>query len=218
MMKNKLLLSLLIPLICMSACTNRKPVKQNLPILGKSRVEQKMIDGKVKIDTLFYTIPAFRFIDQDSNIITKKTFKGQVYIADFFFTTCPSICPKTRQQMKRIYDAFSDEPRLAFISHSIDPEYDTVAVLHDYAERLGISSARWHLVTGNIDSIYAIARDYQVSTRIDPEAPGGFNHSGAFVLIDTAGRIRGYYDGTSAEETDQLMQDLPLLFREMYGQ
>jgi len=218
MMINKQIINLIVPVILLSGCTNRKPVEQNLPVLGKTQVEQKMIDGKVTNDTIFYTIPAFRFIDQDSNIVTKKTFKGKVYIADFFFTTCPSICPKTRQQMKRIYDAFSNEARLAFISHSIDPEYDTVAVLHDYAKRLGISSARWHLVTGNIDSIYAIAREYQVSTRIDPEAPGGFNHSGAFVLIDTAGRIRGYYDGTSEEETDQLMHDIPVLFREMYGQ
>ncbi len=218
MRKSKQVLIVLAAFLTLSACQNRTEINPKLPILGKMSIEQKLIDGKVSKDTLYYTIPDFIFIDQDSTVVTKATFKGKVYIADFFFTTCPSICPKTRQQLKRVYDAFKDESRLAFISHSIDPSYDTVPVLHDYAERLGIEAGRWHLVTGNIDSIYAMARHYQVSARIDPSAPGGFNHSGAFVLVDTAGHIRGYYDGTSEEETNQLMKDLPILFHELYGE
>ncbi|MEM8908929.1 MAG: SCO family protein, partial [Bacteroidota bacterium] len=114
-----------------------------LPILGNKDV----VDGK----TIHHTIPDFQFVDQDSSIITNTTFKDKAYIVDFFFTSCPTICPKVKQQMLRIYDRFETEERLKLLSHSIDTRNDSVPRLKQYAEKLEVSSDRWHFVTGKKD-------------------------------------------------------------------
>jgi len=159
-------------------------------------------------DTVYYRIPDFQFVDQDSNLVSAETVKDKIYVTDFFFTTCPSICPKMSQQMVRLHDEFKDDPEVVLISHTIDPAYDSVAVLREYAQALGVDSDKWHLVTGEKDSIYYMARQYMVSAVEDENAPGGFMHSGAFVLLDPNRHIRGYYDGTQPEEVDQLMTDM----------
>lgn len=182
-----------------------------LPIMGERTLGP---DG----DTLFHTIPDFAFVDQDSNAVTAATFADQVYVADFFFTTCPSICPKMSQQMVRLHDAFLDEPAVALLSHSIDPSHDTVAVLRAYAQALGVKSHKWHLVTGEEEAIFDMAGAYMVSAMPDENAPGGYLHSGAFILVDKARRIRGYYDGTQPAEVDQLRADIERLLRTEYGE
>ena len=186
---------------------------KKLPIMG--RQEFKEVDGK--IDTIYHTIPNFQFVDQDSAIVTEKTFEDKIYVADFFFGTCPTICPVMKQQMLRIYDRFKDNPDFAILSHTIDPEHDTVAYLKDYSEKIGVMDNKvWHFVTGNKDEIYEMgsAAGYMVPVGEDGAAPGGFIHSGAFILVDKDRRIRGYYDGTKKLEVDALMSDIPKLLAE----
>lgn len=180
-----------------------------LPILGEAEV---LAPG----DTVYPRIPAFRLLNQDSVVVTPATFAGKVYIADFFFATCPSICPKMQSQMLRVYEQYKNDPRLGFLSHTIDPEHDTVPVLRDYAQRLGVPTARqWHFATAPRDTIFRLAGQYMVAAQRDSTAPGGAVHSGAFVLIDAQRHIRGVYDGVNPQEVDRLLADLPRLLPEV---
>ena len=173
------------------------------------------MDGGLRADTIYHTIPNFKFVDQDSAFITQDTFKDKIYVADFFFTTCPTICPIMKTQMLRVYEAFKDNEQVLFLSHSIDPTHDTVAVLKDFAEKLGVNSTKWHFVTGNKEEIYSIGqKSYMVTAQEDPGEPGGYLHSGAFLLIDKQKRIRGIYDGTVAEDVDRLIREIPVLLSE----
>lgn len=182
-----------------------------LPILGEREVVQRAVGDRQVTDTLYHQIPDFAFINQDSQVVTSLTLQDKVYVADFFFTTCPTICPKMKSQMLRIYEAYKDEPQLMLLSHTIDPKHDTVAVLRDYADRLQVSSDKWHFVTGEKDSIYDIAMQYMVTALEDEQQPGGFVHSGAFVLVDQDRHVRGIYDGTDPAQVDKLIQDIPKL-------
>lgn len=183
-----------------------------LPIYGQKEYVEREVNGKTVTDTLYHTIAPFEFVDQDSSIITNATFNNQVYVADFFFTSCPTICPVMKQQMLRVYEAYKNDPKVAILSHSIDPTHDTVAVLHDFAEKLGVESSKWHFVTGDQDEIYDIGEtSYMVVANEDEEAAGGYIHSGAFLLVDKKGRIRGVYDGTVPEQVDVLINDIKRL-------
>ena len=181
--------------------------QQALPILGNHQ-----FNGA---DTIYHQIPDFAFVDQDSNLITNATFDGKVYVADFFFTSCPTICPKVKKQMLRIYDKYQNEPRLMFLSHSIDPKRDTVGRLKTYSENLGVSPERWRFITGNKDDIYEIADDYMSIATEDPTAPGGFDHSGWILLIDKDRHIRSYCNGTVPEKVDGFMEDIDWLLGHM---
>jgi protein SCO1 len=194
----------------LAGCMNTTSPK--LPILGR----HEFIENESGIDTIYHTIKTFAFIDQDSTLVTNETFDGKIYVADFFFTSCPSICPIMKAQMLRVYKAYADNNKVMLLSHSIDPEYDNVKVLHDYAERLGVSSKKWHFITGDKPAIYDMAQtSYYVATRENEKAPGGYEHSGAFILVDGRRRIRGVYDGTKAEAVDKLIADINLLLAEV---
>jgi protein SCO1/2 len=186
-----------------------------LPYLGRKEIKQVTENGIVKNDTIYHTIADFTFIDQDSNTVTNDTFRDKIYVADFFFTTCPTICPIMKAQMLRVYEKFEDEDDLLLLSHTIDPDYDTVGVLKNFADRLGVSSEKWHFVTGEKEDIYEIGQtSYMVTAMEDQFEPGGYIHSGAFILVDKERRIRGLYDGTKEEEVNRLMNDIPRLLRE----
>jgi len=188
---------------------------ERLPILGRKEIKNVEYDGKIKADTVYHSIPEFSFTNQDGKEITEATFQDKIYIADFFFTTCPTICPVMKTQMLRVYEKYKDNTEVLILSHTIDPKHDTVEVLADFADRLGVSSDTWHFVTGDQDKIYDIGQNsYMVTSREDPDEPGGFLHSGAFLLIDKQRRIRGIYDGTKADRVDQLMKDIDKLLRE----
>jgi protein SCO1 len=190
-----------ISVILLSSCQVKET---SLPIFGEREVEGT--------DTVYHTIAPFAFVDQDSSWVTNATFKDNIYVADFFFTTCRSICPIMKTQMLRVYKATAELPDVKLLSHTIDPEYDTVALLHDFAERLGVESARWHFVTGIKDSIYKIAQTSYFATAMeDKTEPDGFIHSGAFLLIDKKQRIRGKYDGTKEEDVNRLIGDIKKL-------
>ncbi len=181
--------------------------EERLPILG-----ERTVNGS---DTAYHTISPFRFVDQDSSVITGNTFKDKIYVADFFFTTCRTICPIMKTQMLRVYEATKQMPDVLILSHTIDPEYDTVALLHDFARRLGVVAQRWHFVTGAKDSIYKIAQTGYFATAMeDKTEPDGFIHSGAFLLIDKQKRIRGKYDGTKEEDVNRLIADIGKLRNE----
>lgn len=179
-----------------------------LPVLGIPRVTDSG-------DTIPHTIPEFSFIDQDSNGVTKSTFADKIYIADFFFTSCPSICPVMTKQMKRIYEKFENEDRVMFLSHSIDTRHDSVPVLKAYAEKLNIDHSKWRFVTGEKSEIMNIANDYFNVAYEDPDAPGGYDHSGKLILVDTRGRIRAFCEGTIPEEVDEFMKDILQLLQEV---
>lgn len=200
-------------LLIVSSC-DESPEKRELDVLGPYQVVESVRDGKMVTDTVFTPVKAFHFTDQDSNAVTEKTVTGKVYVADFFFTSCPTICPKMKQQMLRVQEAFANEDGLVILSHSIDPERDSVGRLKNYADKLGVKSDKWHMLTGERDSIYGMARHYMIAAQEDKLAPGGFAHSGAFLLVDRERFIRGIYDGTSPEEVDDLIKDIEWLLTE----
>lgn len=208
-LKSFLLFSVLITLLV--NCVEKK--EEKLPILGYREVNTNKEDGQP--DTIYHTIAPFQFVDQDSAIVTNETFSNTIYVADFFFTSCRTICPIMKTQMLRVYDSIKTQPDVALLSHTIDPEFDTVALLRGYAERLGVSSKVWHFVTGDQDKIYEAAlTSYFTTALIDKTEPDGFIHSGAFLLIDKDRRIRGKYDGTIEEDVNRLINDIHRLKKE----
>ncbi len=156
----------------------------------------------------------YSFTDQVNQPVHQEMFDGKIYVADFFFTTCPTICPIMKSQMLRVYEKFNDNDQVVLLSHSIDPEHDTVEVLYEYASRLEIDAHRWHLVTGKKEEIYDTAFRYGLAAMEDEKAPGGFIHSGSFTLVDRQGRIRGYYQGTDEDEVNDLIKDIRRLLNE----
>lgn len=188
---------------CQSALENEK-----LPILGNKDI----VGG----DTIFHTAPDFTFVNQDSQLVTNATFAGKIYVTDFFFTSCPTICPKMKKQMLRLYERYQNDDRIMLLSHSIDTKRDTVGKLRSYAAGLGVSSEKWHFVTGDKDQIFEIADDYFSIARDDPSAPGGFDHSGRFILVDKNRHIRSFCDGTDPQSVDQFMEDIDRLLAQEY--
>lgn len=179
-----------------------------LPIYGEREL--------VGADTVYHTIAEFSFLDQDSTVISNSTFDNKIYVADFFFTSCRTICPIMKTQMLRVYDSIQNQDDVLLLSHTIDPDYDTVGLLHDYAERLGVNSNKWHFATGRPkQEVYKLAQLSYFSTAMEDRAePDGFIHSGAFLLIDKHRRIRGKYDGTKEEDVNRLLADIARLKKE----
>ena len=176
------------------------------------KIPVQRADGKY--DSLPHTISDFSFINQNGQTITQKDVEGKIYVADFFFTHCPTICPKVKKQMQRVYEQYKNEERFTMLSHSIDTRNDTVARLAWYADKLKIQAPRWHLLTGDKDAIYKIAYDYLLTALEDKDAPGGFDHSGSLALVDGKRRIRGMYDGLDPASMDKLMLDIATLLKE----
>ncbi|WP_114790930.1 SCO family protein [Niabella yanshanensis] len=180
-----------------------------LPILG----EATMVDGK----PVYPRIADFDFINQDGHHISNASFKDQVYVADFIFLSCPTICPVMTRALKKVYDGYQADDRVSFISHTIDPERDTVPRLKAYAEALGVSAPKWNFVTGNQDSIMNLAeKSYYLAANADSTAPGGLVHGGGFLLIDKNRNIRGVYNSLEPKETDRLTADIKRLLREQF--
>lgn len=178
-----------------------------LPFLG-----EPIINGN---DTIPPTIKSFSFIDQDSNIITNSTFSDKIYVADFIFLSCPSICPKMNTEMLRVYNEFKNNDTVLFLSHTIDPENDGVRQLKNFAKSIDVTSKKWHFVTGNQENIYDLAEhSYFSNAYKDSLADGGFTHTGGLLLIDKNRHIRGVYDGTNDLETNRLINDIWILLKE----
>lgn len=183
-----------------------------LPVIGFKQLVEKTVNGKKVIDSVDHVIPPFQFINQDSNLVDTNTVKDKVYLVDFFFTSCPTICPKVKKNMKKVYAEFKDRPDFLILSHSIDVKYDTVGRLAWYASKFNISSDTWHLLTGSKEAIYKMSYEYYITALEDKDAPGGFDHSGYVALVDKNRKIRGMYDGTDPEKMNDLIRDIQLLF------
>ncbi len=196
-------ISILSAAVLLSACQFQP---KTLPILG----EKEIVNG----DTIYHTVPDFAFVNQDSQLVSNASFEGKVYVVDFFFTSCPTICPKVKREMLRLYERYQNEERIAFLSHSIDVRRDTVGRLREYARGLGVSAPKWHFVTGDKDAIYGIADDYFSVAIEDDSAPGGFDHSGRLILVDAKRHVRAFCDGTDTKSVDGFMKDIDLLLKE----
>ncbi|MGL1885944.1 MAG: SCO family protein [Reichenbachiella sp.] len=208
-----LILLLLVSVIAFQCSTTKS--NNQLPILGRPEIKAVKSGNDIKYDTIPHTIAKFALLNQDSVLIINDSLLGKVYVADFFFTSCPTICPVMKKQLIRVYDEYSSVENFKIISHTIDPNYDNVEVLNQYGEALGVSSKTWMFLTGDQNEIYALGeKSYMVTSGQDEEAPGGFIHSGAFLLVDTKQRIRGVYDGTMPEQVDLLIQDIDKLINE----
>ena len=180
--------------------------KHQLPFFGHNIFEEE--------DTVFYTVGNYELVNQNGDTVTEASYENQITITDFFFTTCPTICPIMKAEMLRVYEAIEEKNDVKIVSFTIDPEHDSVAVLNQFAQNLGVKSDKWQFLTGEKDSIYSLAQTFLVLADQDPSAPGGFIHSGAFILLDKERRIRGLYDGTVGAEVDLLINDIDILRKE----
>jgi protein SCO1/2 len=207
-MKTKLNLtaSVLLALVFLAGCGNKK-TKLLLPVYGEKKVENN--------DTVYHRIGSFNFMNQFGEKISNETVKNKIYVADFFFATCQSICPVMSTNLKDVQKAFENDDSLLILSHSVNPMHDTVQVLNDYGLTYGAKKGKWHLLTGNKKEIYDLAKDsYLVNAIQDDGSPEGFLHSELFILVDKQGRIRGMYDGTDKASISKLIEDIKLLKNE----
>ena len=195
---------ILILLGCLTI--NCSPKQEKLPLLGNPNVNGN--------DTIYPKISDFSFIDQNNTVITNKNFDNKIYVADFIFLSCPTICPKMNAELGKVYNIYKDNPQVNFLSHTIDPENDTVPRLKEYTQAMGIGK-NWHFVTGNKDSIFNIATaSYFTTAYPDAKEPGGLVHGGGLMLVDKNRHIRGVYDGTDSIETQRLIKDIKILLKE----
>ncbi len=177
-----------------------------LPYIG----DRTELDGTV----LEHEIRDFTFTDQLGRTVSNRDVEGKIYLTDFFFTSCPTICPKVKKQMLRIYDKVLDNDDIILVSHTIDPKRDTPEALKLYSDNMEINHDKWRFLTGDKEELLDIADDYFVAAFEDPDAPGGFDHSGKVILLDKAGRIRSFGDGTNPKEINKLMKDINILIKE----
>lgn len=215
MLKNKLLVFITIIGATLYSCQNDEnnttESQLALPVLGP-----KMVNPQG--DTLYHTIGSYKFIDQNRNEFTEDITKGKVYVADFFFTSCPVQCPKMSSQMKRLATNTQDIEGLIFVSHAIDYKRDSVERIQEYIQNNGLDFKNWYFLEAKEYYTNVIAtEDYLLLSKEDVLAAGGYAHSPLFALIDREGRIRGYYDGQVTEEVDQLEKDIRKLFSVEYG-
>lgn len=198
------------------SCSGSKDSQESsttLPVLGNKYVNEFEIEGKIVKDTVFHKIADFSFTNQEGKQVNNASVEGKVYVADFFFTSCPTICPIMKTQMLRVYEKYKDEPNFMILSHTLDPEHDTPELLKDYAAKIGVEDDKtWNFLSGDQEKIFEIGQTSYLTTAMsDKNEPGGILHSGAFVLVDQQGRIRGVYDGTKEEQVNRLMKDIPKL-------
>ncbi len=191
-------------LLCFTNCTNRQ---KKLPILSKFTIENK--------DTIYQLIQDFELITQDNINFDSKSLKGKIHVADFFFTSCPGICTVMTKQMQRLQEMTKNIPNLQLVSFTVDPARDNPKKLKEYGIQHRADFERWTFLTGEMDYIHNIGiKGYYLGMQKDDNEPGGYLHSGKFVLIDTQGLIRGYYDGTNANDISLLARDLKHLIAE----
>ncbi len=197
--------------------------KKSLPIYNPSDVNPELVDSTVQYVAKNHIIADFNFTNQNGKTISQKDYKGKIYVADFFFTTCPTICPKMTNNMVWLQNQIKNNPKVMLLSHSVTPDIDSVSVLKKYALKKGVIDSKWNLVTGDKKDIYYIARkSYMVVKTGKPEEFYDMVHTENFVLVDTKRRIRGYYDGTNLDgptepgikNIKQLLEDILFLCSE----
>ncbi|MFT7330021.1 MAG: protein SCO1/2 [Roseivirga sp.] len=191
-----------------------KPEKR-LPVFNPVDVNPRLVDQSLLHINSNHKIGDFSLINQNGKVITQEDYKDKIYVSDFFFTTCQTICPIMTYNMAKIQKEFSEDDSVMLLSHSVTPEIDSVAVLRDYADRKGVVDAKWNVTTGDKKHIYELARKSYFA--VVDEGDGGvqdFIHTENFILVDKKRQIRGYYDGTQDEEMDRLITDIKTLQKE----
>lgn len=194
--------SLIFSLVLFMLSCGEKP----LPYLGNTVVE----NGKQK----YHKVRDFSYLNQDSVVVTNKDLAKHIYITDFFFTSCPSICPRVMKEMLAIHEAFKGDDRVKLVSFTIDPKRDNVSKLKLYAQNIGADTKYWHFLTGDKDETLDLAADFFVAALEDPTAPGGFDHSGKIVLVDKNGHVRSFTEGTEPGDTPAFIENVKKLLKE----
>lgn len=205
----------ILSVIIIAVLYNLNNKAKSLPIYNPTDVNPKLVDDSLLNISKNHVIADFSLTDQDGKTVTQDNFKDKIYVADFFFTRCGTICPIMTDNMSTLQETFIDNPKIKFLSHSVTPVMDSVPVLKTYADAHGAISGKWHITTGSKKMIYNLARKSYFA--VLDEGDGGdqdFIHTEQFVLIDTKKRIRGFYDGTNQKEIDQLTKDIELLLTE----
>lgn len=187
-----------------------------LPVIQPNDVKSEMVNPEIANKGIGHRIGDFAFQDQMGNTITLDDVKGKVFVAEYFFTTCQTICPIMTDEMKRVQDSYRGNPNVKILSFTVDPETDNVAVMKAYAEKHNAAYGQWYFLTGEKKDLYQLARNSffvlkPAEARNLGDAGSDFIHTNNFVLVDQQLRIRGYYDGTNAKEVDTLIQDISLL-------
>ncbi|WP_026955490.1 SCO family protein [Algoriphagus vanfongensis] len=202
---------LLIPVLIFMFLRGFGENKYDLPVFYQNGVDNPFQECQFE-DSAQHYIPEFAFTNQEGKTIGRKEMEGKITIVDFFFTSCPSICPLMSKEMERVNDMFRDNPEVQIMSISIDPEYDTPEILQEYADEHHAIAGKWHFLSGPKLETYQLARCGFVLPTLDGMGvPDDFVHSDKFVLVDEQGRIRGYYSGTNREDVDLLMLETKVL-------
>ena len=211
LLKNNAFILLMILVGCKS-----KPTESSMPFINKPDFTPEWINKSDAGYNSIHRIPAFSFTDQDGETITEKTVDGKIYVADFIFTRCGSICPKMTMNMSLLQNKFKNNNEVLLLSHSVTPEMDSVPVLKKYAEQKGVISGKWHLLTGKESEIYDLAKkQYYAGDTIGYYQTGNeFLHTENFILVDKLRRIRGVYNGTLPLEMERLTDDINTLLKE----
>ncbi|WP_456867949.1 SCO family protein [Galbibacter sp. BG1] len=189
--------------------------KERLAIYEPSMVNAELVDTSVQYIRKYHKIAPFKLINQNGDTITEANYKDKIYVADFFFTTCLSICPMMTDNMVRIQEKIINDPEVMLLSHSVTPVIDSVPRLKAYAEEKGVVDSKWNMVTGDKKQIYNLARkSYLAVKTVGDGGPFDMIHTENFILVDKEKRIRGFYDGTKEEDIQQLLHDIEVLKNE----
>lgn len=206
---------ILFSIVTVSLFYNALKPQKTLPIYNPADVNPELVDSTVQFVAKYHTIADFSFTNQNGKTITQKDYEGKIYVADFFFTTCGSICPIMTTNMIDIQKAFANNPKVMILSHTVTPEIDSVPVLKKYAVEKGVIDSKWNLVTGDKKDIYSMARKSYLAVKLGkPEELYDMVHTENFVLVDAERRVRGFYDGTKKEEVKKLIEDINWLLTE----
>mgnify|MGYP003397199822 CR=1 FL=1 len=203
---------LVVSAVTLTLFYNALTPQKTLPIYNPSMVNPELVDTTIQYVARNHTIGDFSFLNQNGETITQEDYDNTVYVADFFFTTCPTICIDMTNNMVRIQEAIKNDKNVKLLSFSVTPDIDSVAVLKEYALEKGVIDSKWNLLTGDKKEIYTLARkSYLAVKEGKPEELYDMVHTENFVLVDRKKRVRGFYDGTNTEEVNQLIEDLKWL-------
>jgi protein SCO1/2 len=207
----------IISIIIVSIIYNTLNVYQPLPIYQPTMITAELVDSTIQYQKKYHKIADFSLINQNGNTVTQNDYKDKIYVADFFFTTCQTICPIMTDHMAQIQEEIISDNEVMLLSHSVTPEIDTPEQLKRYAIEKGVNDAKWNLVTGDKKRIYKLARKSYLAVKDNPHAgPYDMVHTENFMLIDKKRQIRGFYDGTKPEDIDKLLKDIEHLKKEYY--
>lgn len=204
-----------LSIIIISIIYNIFDVYKPLPIYQPAMVNTEMVDSTIQYKKKYHKIADFSLTNQNGETITQNTYKDKIYVADFFFTTCQTICPIMTDHMVQIQKEIINDPDVMLLSHTVTPEIDSVAQLKKYALKKGVNDAKWNLVTGDKKQIYQLARKSYLAVKTDGNGDVyDMIHTENFMLIDKKRQIRGYYDGTNPEDITRLIADIETLKEE----